>query len=261
MLAGLQGSGKTTLAGKLGRWLKGQGHTPLLVACDLQRPNAVNQLQVVGERAGVEVFAPRARQRRRRPGAAVRRADSIEHARRAQHDIVIVDTAGRLGIDAEMMQQAADIRDAVEPGRDPLRRRRDGRPGRGHHRRGVPRRRRLHRRRADQARRRRPRWRRAVGPRGHRPADHVRLHRREARGLRRLPPRPDGLPHPRHGRRAHPDRAGRAAPSTRTRPRRWPRSSRPATTSPSTTSSSRCRPSAGWARSPTCSACCPAWAR
>ncbi|WP_172644927.1 signal recognition particle receptor subunit alpha, partial [Mycobacterium tuberculosis] len=58
MLAGLQGSGKTTLAGKLAARLRGQGHTPLLVACDLQRPAAVNQLQVVGERAGVPVFAP-----------------------------------------------------------------------------------------------------------------------------------------------------------------------------------------------------------
>src|SRR5918995_6158666 len=58
MLAGLQGAGKTTLAGKLGLWLKGQGHSPLLVACDLQRPNAVNQLSVVAERAGVAVFAP-----------------------------------------------------------------------------------------------------------------------------------------------------------------------------------------------------------
>ncbi|MDT5089690.1 MAG: signal recognition particle subunit, partial [Mycobacterium sp.] len=58
MLAGLQGSGKTTLAGKLALWLRKQGHTPLLVACDLQRPGAVNQLQIVGERAGVAVFAP-----------------------------------------------------------------------------------------------------------------------------------------------------------------------------------------------------------
>ena len=65
MLAGLQGSGKTTLAGKLAAWLRGQGHTPLLVACDLQRPAAVNQLQVVGERAGVAVFAPH-------PGAVAR---------------------------------------------------------------------------------------------------------------------------------------------------------------------------------------------
>jgi signal recognition particle subunit SRP54 len=113
MLAGLQGSGKTTLAGKLARWLKAQGHQPLLVAADLQRPNAVGQLQVLGGRAGVEVYAPE-------PGngvgdpVQVARA-SIEHARRAARDIVIVDTAGRLGIDAEMMQQAADIRDAVDP--------------------------------------------------------------------------------------------------------------------------------------------------
>jgi signal recognition particle subunit SRP54 len=113
MLAGLQGAGKTTLAGKLARYLKEQGHAPLLVACDLQRPNAVNQLQVVGERAGVAVYAPE-------PGNGVGNPvkvaqDSIEFARRAQHDMVIVDTAGRLGIDADMMQQAADIRDAVQP--------------------------------------------------------------------------------------------------------------------------------------------------
>ncbi|HEX6968953.1 MAG TPA: signal recognition particle protein [Micromonosporaceae bacterium] len=113
MLAGLQGSGKTTLAGKLARWLKAQGHQPLLVAADLQRPNAVGQLQVLGSRAGVEVFAPE-------PGNGVGdpvqvAKASIEHARRAARDIVIVDTAGRLGIDAEMMAQAAAIRDAIDP--------------------------------------------------------------------------------------------------------------------------------------------------
>ncbi|MFF4601239.1 signal recognition particle protein [Streptomyces sp. NPDC001339] len=113
MLAGLQGAGKTTLAGKLGRWLKSQGHSPLLVACDLQRPNAVNQLQVVSERADVAFYGPQ-------PGNGVGdpvqvAKDSIEYARTKQYDIVIVDTAGRLGIDAEMMQQAADIRDAVGP--------------------------------------------------------------------------------------------------------------------------------------------------
>ncbi|WP_431041941.1 signal recognition particle protein [Streptomyces sp. P1-3] len=113
MLAGLQGAGKTTLAGKLGRWLKGQGHSPLLVACDLQRPNAVNQLAVVAERAGVGIYAPQ-------PGNGVGdpvqvAKDSIEYAKTKVHDIVIVDTAGRLGIDQEMMQQAADIRDAISP--------------------------------------------------------------------------------------------------------------------------------------------------
>jgi signal recognition particle subunit SRP54 len=124
MLAGLQGSGKTTLAGKLARWLREQGHTPLLVAADLQRPNAVTQLQVVGERAGVAVYAPQpgnvsggsSRPADGRSGDPVAVArDSVEFARRAQHDMVIVDTAGRLGIDAEMMQQAADIRDTIQP--------------------------------------------------------------------------------------------------------------------------------------------------
>jgi signal recognition particle subunit SRP54 len=113
MLAGLQGAGKTTLAGKLALWLKEQGNTPLLVACDLQRPNAVTQLQVLGQRAGVPVFAPE-------PGngvgdpVAVARA-SIDEARRSLYNIVIVDTAGRLGIDTEMMTQAAAIRDATDP--------------------------------------------------------------------------------------------------------------------------------------------------
>jgi signal recognition particle subunit SRP54 len=113
MLAGLQGAGKTTLAGKLALWLKEQGNTPLLVACDLQRPNAVTQLQIIGERAGVPVFAPE-------PGSgvgdpvAVARA-SIDEARRSLYNIVIVDTAGRTGIDADMMAQAAAIRDATDP--------------------------------------------------------------------------------------------------------------------------------------------------
>ncbi|HSL08772.1 MAG TPA: signal recognition particle protein [Pseudonocardiaceae bacterium] len=135
MLAGLQGSGKTTLAGKLARWLRNQGHTPLLVAADLQRPNAVTQLQVVGEQAGVPVFAPHpgasatgqlaesgasATGQTAEPGNGV--GDPVEVSRRGvieararQHDIVVVDTAGRLGIDVEMMRQAADIRDAVQP--------------------------------------------------------------------------------------------------------------------------------------------------
>jgi signal recognition particle subunit SRP54 len=113
LLAGLQGGGKTMVAAKLGLWLRQQGNTPMLVAADLQRPNAVQQLQVVGERAGVPVFAPS-------PGngvgdpVAVARA-SIDEAKRRMQNIVIIDTAGRLGIDAEMMQQAAAIRDAVDP--------------------------------------------------------------------------------------------------------------------------------------------------
>ncbi len=113
MLAGLQGSGKTTLAGKLGLWLREQGHTPLLVAADLQRPNAVTQLQIVGEQAGVDVFAPQPGNGVGDPVAVAR--DSLDHAARTMHDIVVVDTAGRLGIDDELMGQAAAIRDAVTP--------------------------------------------------------------------------------------------------------------------------------------------------
>lgn len=124
MLAGLQGAGKTTLAGKLAKYLSDQGHTPMLVACDLQRPGAVQQLQIVGERAGVKTFAPD-------PGTSL---DSLEHemgtshgdpvavaqagieeAKRTQHDVVIVDTAGRLGIDETLMTQARNIRDAINP--------------------------------------------------------------------------------------------------------------------------------------------------
>lgn len=113
MLAGLQGSGKTTLAGKLALWLKQQQQTPLLVACDLQRPNAVNQLSVLAERAGVDVFAPE-------PGNGVGdpvkvAKDSIAFAKSKAHSVVIIDTAGRLGVDQELMDQAINIRKAVDP--------------------------------------------------------------------------------------------------------------------------------------------------
>ena len=113
MLAGLQGSGKTTLAGKLGRWLGGQGHTPLLVAADLQRPNAVTQLQIVGEQAGVAVFAPEPGNGVGDPVDVAKRG--LEHAVSKMHDVVVIDTAGRLGVDAELMAQASAIREATEP--------------------------------------------------------------------------------------------------------------------------------------------------
>src|SRR5665648_665942 len=122
LLAGLQGAGKTTLAGKLGLHLRERGHTPILVAADLQRPNAVTQLQVVGERAGVPVFAPHPGVQETPDGLAAPPGDPVAVARAGvaaardrQYDVVIVDTAGRLGVDAEMMRQAVDIRDAVDP--------------------------------------------------------------------------------------------------------------------------------------------------
>ncbi|KAA9149928.1 signal recognition particle protein [Microbacterium lushaniae] len=113
MLAGLQGSGKTTFAGKLARSLEKEGHTPLLIAADLQRPNAVNQLQVVAERAGAAIYAPEPGNGVGDPVKVAR--DGVEYARRQQHDTVIIDTAGRLGVDAELMKQAADIRRATDP--------------------------------------------------------------------------------------------------------------------------------------------------
>ncbi len=110
MLAGLQGSGKTTAVGKLALQLKKRGHNPMLVACDLQRPAAVQQLRVLAEQADVHVFAPE------ESGDPVPVAeDSLRAARDTGCDIVIIDTAGRLHIDEEMMQQARDIREVTDP--------------------------------------------------------------------------------------------------------------------------------------------------
>ena len=113
MLAGLQGAGKTTLAGKLAKWLAKDGHTPLLVAADLQRPNAVTQLEVVARQAGVAVYAPEPGNGVGDPVKVAR--DGVKWAVQKVHDVVIVDTAGRLGVDAELMKQAANIRKAIDP--------------------------------------------------------------------------------------------------------------------------------------------------
>jgi signal recognition particle subunit SRP54 len=113
LMAGLQGSGKTTTVAKLGRWLVQKGRKPLLVAADLQRPAAVKQLQVLGEQAGLPVFAPHPGG----PGAdpVPVAAAAREEAERTGRDVVVVDTAGRLAIDAVMMAQAAAIREAIQP--------------------------------------------------------------------------------------------------------------------------------------------------
>jgi signal recognition particle subunit SRP54 len=113
MLAGLQGAGKTTLAAKLAKFYKDQGNTPLLVAADLQRPNAVTQLQVLGEQIGVPVFAP---ELGNGSGSAVQVArDGLTFAKSKVHNMVIVDTAGRLGVDDELMDEAISIRDEIKP--------------------------------------------------------------------------------------------------------------------------------------------------
>jgi signal recognition particle subunit SRP54 len=108
LMAGLQGSGKTTNTGKLARWFKQQGRNPLLVGADLQRPAAVEQLRTLGRQVDVPVFSE--------PGDPVETArKGVVEARRVGRDVVIVDTAGRLAIDDEMMDQVRHISDAVQP--------------------------------------------------------------------------------------------------------------------------------------------------
>ena len=109
LLCGLQGSGKTTHAGKLAKMLKGQGRRPLLVACDIYRPAAIDQLKSVGARAGVPVFEE---------GAIdpVRIAkDAVAHARDHGNDYVLLDTAGRLHIDTQLMDELKATKDATKP--------------------------------------------------------------------------------------------------------------------------------------------------
>jgi signal recognition particle subunit SRP54 len=108
LMAGLQGSGKTTSAAKLARWFKSQGRQPLLVGADLQRPAAVEQLRTLGSQIGVPVFSESGD-----PVTTARRG--LEEARRLGKDVLIVDTAGRLAIDEEMMQQVAEISSTVKP--------------------------------------------------------------------------------------------------------------------------------------------------
>jgi len=110
MMAGLQGSGKTTTCGKLARYLIKKGKHPMMVACDLQRPAAVDQLSIVGEQAGAGVFRIDGESN---PVKVARR--SILAAEQDERDVVIIDTAGRLHIDEDMMKQAEDIARAVSP--------------------------------------------------------------------------------------------------------------------------------------------------
>ena len=239
MLAGLQGAGKTTLAAKLALWLKEQGKTP-----DAGRgrpPASQRRPAAAGQR--------RARRRTRSspPSPATASATrstvaraSIEEAKRKLHDVVIIDTAGRLGVDAELMQQAADIRDAVQPdevlfvvdamiGQDAVTTAQAFLDGVGYD--GVV----LTKLDGD-----------ARGGAAlsialdHRQAGHVRLQRREDDRLRPVPPRPDGLAHPRHGRHAHPDRAGREGVRLRAVAEGGREARRPRAASRSRTSSSRC---------------------
>ncbi|MBM7581233.1 signal recognition particle subunit SRP54 [Caldicoprobacter guelmensis] len=109
MMVGLQGSGKTTTAGKLAGYFKKQGKNPLLVACDIYRPAAIKQLQVVGQKVGVPVF-----ERGQIDPVQIAR-EAVEFAKKEQRDVVIIDTAGRLHINEELMEELSRIKSQVKP--------------------------------------------------------------------------------------------------------------------------------------------------
>ena len=167
MLCGLQGSGKTTTCGKLARLLAAEGRKPMLVAADLQRPAAVEQLKVIGGQVGVPVFSLAGSN----PVAVCQQA--LVEANRSGCDTVILDTAGRLHVDDELMAELTSIEKKVKPHQvffvcDAMTGPRRGRFGRG-----LQQGARARRRDPDQARRRRSRRGRTVGPQGHRRADQV----------------------------------------------------------------------------------------
>lgn len=109
MMVGLQGAGKTTTSGKLARMLKGQGHRPLLVACDVYRPAAIKQLQVLGEQLEIPVFS----MGEQNPVDIAKAA--YGHAQKYNNDVVLIDTAGRLHVDEQLMDELVNIKEAVEP--------------------------------------------------------------------------------------------------------------------------------------------------
>jgi signal recognition particle subunit SRP54 len=111
LMSGLQGSGKTTFSGKLANYLKNKkGKNPLLVACDVYRPAAIDQLHVLGEQLGVEVYSNK---EEKNPVKIAQ--DAIAHAKSKSFNVVIIDTAGRLAVDEQMMSEIADVKSAIEP--------------------------------------------------------------------------------------------------------------------------------------------------
>jgi signal recognition particle subunit SRP54 len=110
LIAGLQGSGKTTFSGKLSYYLKSKGKKPLLVACDVYRPAAINQIKVLGEQVGVDVFT---NEKSKNPVEIAQ--DAIKYAKVHQHNLVIVDTAGRLSMDEAMMNEIGNLKDQLKP--------------------------------------------------------------------------------------------------------------------------------------------------
>jgi len=110
LMAGMQGSGKTTFLGKLAAYFKNQNKKVLLVACDIYRPAAVDQLQIVGEQIGVEVYTDSTNK-----NALAIAQKAVKHAKSHQQQVVIIDTAGRLAVDEAMMQEIVDLKEGLQP--------------------------------------------------------------------------------------------------------------------------------------------------
>lgn len=110
LIAGLQGSGKTTFSGKLANYLKKQGRSVLLTACDIYRPAAIDQLKVLGEQVGVEVYA----EPENKDAVKIAR-NAVDHAKKNNYRVIIVDTAGRLAVDEEMMNEISRLKQALNP--------------------------------------------------------------------------------------------------------------------------------------------------
>ena len=195
LMSGLQGSGKTTFSGKLARMLKSKkNRRPLLVACDVYRPAAIEQLRVLSEQIGVPMYSELDS---KDPVAIAKNA--IQEAKAKGLDTVIVDTAGRLAVDEEMMQEIAAIKQAINPDEilfvvDSMT------AGRREHRQGIQRPPGLHGRRADQAGRRHPRRCGPLHPLGGDQTHQVHRYGREAGCHRPVPPLTHGGPHLGHGR-------------------------------------------------------------
>ena len=182
MMVGLQGSGKTTTTAKIAKRLNERDKLKVLMASlDTRRPAAQEQLKILGEQTGVDTLPIIKGQT---PQQIAARA--IQAAKLGGYDVVMLDTAGRLHIDDELMRETEEVRDIAQPARSAARRGQPHRPGRGEPRAHVQRAHRHHRHRADPHRRRRPRRRRALHARGHGQADQAARHRRKARRRLRI---------------------------------------------------------------------------
>ena len=170
MIVGLQGSGKTTSTAKLARWLSKNGHSPIMVSVDVYRPAARKQLSVLARDLKLPIYegAPE----ESKPAELARSAR--KEATQTGRDVLLVDTAGRLHIDDELMTELTELKDLLQPHGNPVRRRRDDRSGRREIGRRVQQAPRHHRHDPDENGWRRARRRGAVDPRGHRPAAEIR---------------------------------------------------------------------------------------